>query len=150
MPQQTHLKRLENDLPVHPETALLDILHVQIHPLLKGEIIAVRGDLPVAAQAGGHIQALLFVVAVLLHLAGQCRAGANNAHITLQDVPKLRQLVEAGLADKLAHTGNAGVVLDLEHRAIHLVLVQQVVQFCLCVGAHGAELIEVEVDRKEN
>ena len=27
-PQQTHLKRLENDLPVHPEAALLDILHV--------------------------------------------------------------------------------------------------------------------------
>ena len=52
MPQQAHLERLKDDLPIHPETALLDIFHVQIHPLLKGEIVAVWGDLPVAAQAG--------------------------------------------------------------------------------------------------
>ena len=82
-----------------------------------------RGDLPVAAQAGGHIQTLFFVVAVLLHLAGKRRAGTDNAHIALQDVPQLGQLIEAGLADKLAHTGNAGVVLDLEHGTIHFVLV---------------------------
>ena len=61
-----------------------------------------RGDLPVAAQAGGHIQTLLFVVAVLFHLSGKCRAGTHDAHITLQDVPQLGQLIEAGLADKLA------------------------------------------------
>ena len=66
-----------------PEAALLDILHVQIHPLFKREVVAVRGDLPVAAQAGGHIQTLLFVVSVLLHLAGKRRAGANDAHIAL-------------------------------------------------------------------
>lgn len=72
-----------------------------------------RGNLPIATQAGGHIQTLLFVVAVLLHLAGKCRAGANDAHIALQDVPQLGQLIEAGLADKLAHTGNARVSLIL-------------------------------------
>ena len=129
---------------IHPEAALLDIFHVQIHPLLKREVIAVRGNLPIATQAGCHIQTLLFVVAVLFHLAGKCRTGSNDAHITLQDIPQLRQLINAGLADKLAHTGNAGVVLDLEHGTIHLVLIQQIVQFCLCVGAHGAELIELE------
>ena len=69
---------------------------------------------------------------------------SNDAHIALQDVPQLGQLIEAGLADKLAHTGNARVVLDLEHGTIHLVLIQQIVQFCLCIGAHGAELIELE------
>lgn len=53
MSQQTHLKGLKNDLPIHPEAALLDVLHVQIHPLLKREVVAVRGDLPIAAQAGG-------------------------------------------------------------------------------------------------
>mgnify|MGYP006955619280 CR=1 FL=1 len=144
MPKQAYFERLKNDFPVYQEASFLDVFHIQIHPLLKGEIVAVWGDLPVAAQAGGHIQTLPFIVAVLFHLTGKCRAGANDAHITLQDIPQLGQLVDAGLADKLAHTGNAGVVLDLEHRAIHLVLVQQIVQFCLCIGAHGAELIELE------
>ena len=53
-PQQTHFEGLKNNLPIHPETALLDILHVQIHPLLKSEVVAVRGNLPVAAQAGTY------------------------------------------------------------------------------------------------
>lgn len=74
----------------------------------------------------------------------QRRTCPNNAHITLQDVPHLRKLINTGLADKLAHTGNAGVVLNLEHRTGHLVLIQQVVQFCLCIGAHRAELIKLE------
>ena len=101
-PQQAHLEGIKNNLPIHPEAALLDVFHIQIHPLFKREVIAMRGDLPIAAQAGGHIQALLFVVTVLLHLAGKCRAGANDAHITLQNIPQLGQLIEAGLADKLA------------------------------------------------
>ena len=103
-----------------------------------------RGDLPVAAQARRHIQTLLLIIPILLHLAGQGRPRANDAHITLQNVPQLRKLIQTRLADKLAHAGNAGVVLDLEHRTIHLVLVQKVVQFCLCVRTHGAELIELE------
>ena len=144
MPQQAHLEGLKNNLPIHPEAALLDILHVQIHPLFKREVVAVRGDLPVAAQAGGHIQALLFVVAVLLDLAGKCRAGPNYAHIALQDIPQLRQLIDAGLADKLAHTGNARVFLDFEHRTIHFVLVQKVVQFCFRIRTHGTKLVEPE------
>ena len=116
MPQQAHLEGLKNNLPIHPEAALLDILHIQIHPLLKREVVAVRRDLPIAAQARRHIQTLLFVVAILLDLAGKCRAGPNYAHIALQDIPQLRQLIDAGLAGKLAHTGNARVFLDFEHR----------------------------------
>ena len=73
-----------------------------IRDSLKREVIAVRRDLPIAAQAGGYIQTLLFVVTVLLDLAGKCRARANDTHITLQDVPQLRQLINTGFADKLA------------------------------------------------
>ena len=67
--------------------------------------------MPIAAQAGSHIQTLFFVVAVLLHLAGKCRAGTNDAHITLQDIPQLRQLIEANRTDDPSDRRDPIVVL---------------------------------------
>ena len=144
MPQQAHLECLENDFPIHPEAALLDIFHIQIHPLLKREVVAVRSDLPIAAQAWRHIQTLLLIIPILLHLAGQGRPRANNAHITLQDVPKLRKLIQTRLANKPAHASNSRVVLDFEHRAVHFILAQKVVQFCFRIRTHGTKLVEPE------
>lgn len=144
MPQQAHPECPENDFPVHPEAALLYIFNVQVHPLLEGQIVPVRRDLPIAAQARCHIQPLLLIVPILFHLAGQGRTRANDAHITLQDVPKLRQLIETGFADKSSHTGNARVVLDFEHRAVHFVLLQQIVQLCFRIRTHGTKLVKLE------
>lgn len=70
MPQQAHPECPENDFPIHPETAFLYIFNVQIHPLLEGQIIPVRRDLPIAAQARCHIQPLLLIIPILFHLAG--------------------------------------------------------------------------------
>ena len=101
-------------------------------------------NLPVAAQSGGDVQPLALVVAVQLYLPGQCGARPHDAHIALQHVEQLWQLVQTGLAQKTSHPGNAGVALDLEHRAVHLVLAQQLIQLLLGVRAHGAKLIQPE------
>ena len=99
-------------------------------------------DLPIAAEARRHIQTLPIILGILLHLTGKCRARTHDAHIALQDVPQLRQLIDAGLADKLTHTSDPRVFLDLEHRAIHLILVQQIIQFRLRIRTHRTELVE--------
>ena len=103
-----------------------------------------RRDLPVAGKAGCHVQPLPFIGRVLGYLAGQRRARAYNAHIALEDVHQLRQLVDAGLADEMAHTGDARVILHLEHRAVHLVVLQQIVELALGVRAHGTKLVQPE------
>ena len=36
-------------------------------------------------------------------------AWTNQAHITFQDVPELRQFVDAGFADDVSDTGDAGI-----------------------------------------
>ena len=76
----------EDDLPVHPEAALLDVFQIQRHPLVKAHLVTVGCDLPVAAQSGGDVQPLALVVAVQLYLPGQCGARPHDAHIALQHV----------------------------------------------------------------
>lgn len=108
MTKQHGAEGAEDDLPVHREAALVDVLDVQVHPLFKAQLVAMRCDLPVAAQAGGHIQPLPLIGGILCDLTGQCRARADDAHFALQHVEELGQLVDAGLAQELAHPGDAG------------------------------------------
>lgn len=103
-----------------------------------------RRDLPVAAQTRGHIQTLTVILRVLLDLTGQGRAGADNAHVTFQNVPQLREFINTCFADELTHTCDTGIVLDFEDRAIHLIFFQKAIQLCFCIRAHGTELIELE------
>ena len=50
------------------------------------------------------------------------RTRADEAHLALQHVPELRQLVDARGAQEAAHARDARVVLDLEERAVDLVV----------------------------
>ena len=85
---------------------------------------------------------MALVLLVLVHCR---RASAHKAHIAAQYIKKLRQLVNARLADELAHLGHAGVVLHLEHQAVHLVLGHQLLFALLGVHVHAAQLVDVEV-----
>src|SRR3712207_7664510 len=42
--------------------------------------------------------------------------GTNDAHLTTHDIPQLRQLVDARLADEVANAGDARISLRLEDR----------------------------------
>ena len=65
----------------------------------------------------------------------------HKAHVALQNVQQLRQLVQAGAAKQLAYPRHPRVIVNLEHRAVHLVLLHQLGQHGLGVYAHGTELI---------
>ena len=84
------------------------------------------------------------VALVLLIFVQRRRAGANQAHIAAQDIKELRQLVDAGLADELAHLGDAGVILHFKHQAVHFVLGHQALFAFLGIHIHAAQLVDVE------
>ena len=53
---------------------------------------------------------------VLCHFLGQRRARAHHAHVALEHVQELRELVDGELTDKLAHLGDSRIVLHLEDK----------------------------------
>ena len=81
---------------------------------------------------------------VLLDLAGQRRARAHHAHVALEHIEELGQLVEGILAQKAAERGDARVVGDFEQHAVALVHVHHVGAALLGVADHGAELDAAE------
>ena len=81
----------------------------------------------------------------LVDLPAQRRAGADEAHVALQDVEQLGQLVEAGAAQDVADLGDPGVTGQLEQRARALVVGLHGGQPGLGVDAHRAELEHPEL-----
>jgi len=38
------------------------------------------------------------------------RPGSNDAHVTLNDIPELRDFIEPGSAEKIPYPGNSGII----------------------------------------
>ncbi|MNB81945.1 hypothetical protein D3C75_287440 [compost metagenome] len=118
----------------------MDISQIQLHHFIKAYTVS-GIYLPVSGAARCNKQPLLVVIRILRHLFNERRTGADQTHMAHQHVPELRQFIDARLADEFSDPGNAGVILDLEHRPAHFVVCHQVSFELLSIGNHGPEFI---------
>ena len=81
---------------------------------------------------------------VLPHFVGSGRSGPDQAHLAAEDVIKLRQLVDVGVAEPCPEVRHARITRHLEHRATHLVVSAQRVELALGVGHHRSNLVQLE------
>src|SRR5258708_2068711 len=138
--QQHRLQRMENDVVVERHGHILDVIKI-VFELGDGvfQSIAVFViDLRPSGDAGADAMALAVVrnlLAERLYELGTFRARPDNRHLALQNIVKLRQLIEAYPADESANGGHAGVVFLRPNGAGARFRVQ----------SHGAELINGEV-----
>ena len=73
------------------------------------------------------------------------RAGPDEAHLSAEHVQQLRELVDREAAEERPDACDARIVLDLEERALGLVLLLELGLQRLRVRAHRAELEHVEL-----
>src|SRR5580692_1213792 len=109
------------DFHVKPERPFIDVFDIHLHPLLERDRIPAV-NLPKAGDARTNTEAApLPIFAEQLIVAHGHGARSDEAHIPLQDVPKLRQLVEAGSSQETADWRNSRIVLDFKYRPGHLI-----------------------------
>src|SRR5258708_21588426 len=136
--------RPQQDLQIQPERNVAHVFAVVLHPLFEADL-GTAADLPKAGQPGLDAQADGVARPVLLDLARQRRPWSNQAHLPLEDVDQLRQLVEARPAEERADLADPWIVTHLEDRSIGLVVGQDFSQALLGVRVHRAELVEAEM-----
>src|SRR5437867_3071730 len=79
---------------VEPERHLAHVLTVELHPLVETDIGS-TADLPQAGQAWLHLKPDQIARPVLIHFARKGWPRADQAHVALEHVEELRQLIEA-------------------------------------------------------
>ena len=123
--------RPHEDLHVHQERALAGVHEVerdllredradvvgQRVVLVEDPALAEKGDLREADEARPHAEDLVVLEAVVGDEVRRLGPRADEAHVTAQDVPELRQLVELGLGEERADPRQAIVLVHRERDA---------------------------------
>ena len=128
-------ERTKKTLAVEKETLTLYVFAVEGRLHGNFQFVATV-DLRPAGQAHGYVVGTVLVTFCnQVVLVPQCRARADDAHGPFENVEHLREFIEAGLAEEPAHLGNPLLgVAQLMGRGV-----------LGGVGAHGAELVDVEM-----
>lgn len=128
----------EDQLQIRDDGHVVDVHQVEFQFLI-GIRVVFAVDLGIAGEAGFDLKAEPEVreeLIVLLRDLRPFRSGSHHAHVPFQDVPKLRQFVQAALADEPADRRDA-LILVPGREAGHAVL--------LGIHPHAAELIDGEL-----
>lgn len=138
---------LEQIHKIYPYGPVADVPGVHGDAFFVGGVAAAAG-LPHAGDAGQDHAVLAEVFAVALDLGRDDGPRADETHVAADDVPELRELVEAGLAQEGAELRDARVVLELEVGFPFLaglgVLGEVFLEGLLGVRDHGLELVARE------
>src|SRR5258708_629114 len=105
--------RLQKNLEIEREVPIFDISAVQADRFFKGRVLP-RGHLPESRYARFDVEPSQMFQTVALVIVYRMRPWANQAHVTGQNVPELRNFIKAVLAEKLPNPGHAWVVTNLE------------------------------------
>ena len=129
------LDGLDHDDEVLNQAVVLDVHEVVDEFVVRGGVV-LGEDLGEAGDAGLDVVAVGVLGVLRGELLDEVRAlgaRADEAHVAVEDVPDLRQFVEAGGADEGADARDARVVVGRELRAREF----------LGVDAHRAELVDL-------
>src|ERR1043166_792333 len=86
----------EEDLEVERRRPVVDVLQVELHPAVEVDVVA-AADLPEAREPRLHRQPSSVPPVIRRDLLGDRRPRPDQAHVALQDVPELRDLIEREL-----------------------------------------------------
>src|SRR5947208_2952041 len=76
-------------------------------------------DLCPSGDAGPDVEPMQLLVVVLVDLITECRPRADDRHVTADDVPELRELVDAQAAQEASRSRDSAVTLvDRKPRAL--------------------------------
>ena len=103
----------EQDLQIEPERHVPDVPHVELYALRPRHFLAAVNLRP-ACDAGTEVEHMLLmlgVLGILPRVICKCRARSYPCHIALEYVYHLGQLIDAGLAEDIAHLCDARVIV---------------------------------------
>src|ERR1035438_10549073 len=91
----------QKNLPIQSERPIINVLHIEFHPGFKVHVVA-AADGPQAGETWTHTQAAALPPLIAGDFAGYGRTWADQRHITAENVPKLRPLIDRKLAEVAA------------------------------------------------
>src|SRR5690606_9938046 len=137
----------EEDHDVAPEAPVVDVTHIQVEHFEHAEAVA-PADLPEAGDPRPDGESAQVTWWIEVDFPLQSRPGADDRHVSAEDVDQLRELVEAQTSQPSSDGSHSGVVVQLEDTVLcgRVFVAEQLTRAQLPVGGvvvvhdHGPEL----------
>ena len=84
------------------------------------------------------------VLAEALIVSYRQRTRSHQAHVALQHINQLGQLIDARLPQELPYRSNARVIFDFEHGSTDLIELFETRHIVFGIHDHGSELVDGE------
>src|SRR3954470_5392156 len=124
---------------IKPNAPAFDVGEIQSNIVLKRRARP-GGDLPQAGEAGGDIEPFEMLQTVLLIIIKRVRPGTHQAHVAAENIPELRQFIQAIAAQPISHSGETWVGSNFKTWPGTLIAWAQAVLQSVCVHHHRPEL----------
>src|SRR4029079_17581489 len=134
-PAEEGERRPQQDLQVDLRRAMLDVPDVELDPL-RPRKLRTAVHLGPAGEPRAEVETVALVLVVLLDLVAERGPRADHAHVSAQDVPQLRELVDRRAAEDAADARDPPVAPVDRISRTH----------ALRAHDHRPELEDVEVD----
>src|SRR5205085_6811567 len=122
----------------------------EIHNVLEVDDRASAAHLPQSCDSRLCIQATEVVILICREVRLEERTRTHQRHVAPENIPKLRQLVEAPPAKQCAQSRHARILWNLEQPRIASVIeMRELVLLGICANAHRAELEHSEASAAE-
>ena len=123
---------------------MINVAKIELYDFIKVFDIAPSADLPQAGQTRCHTDSSAVVLIIFVEFILCRRSCADQTHITLDDIPELRELIQTCFTDEVADLCDTRIIGHLEHEAAHLIVFFQFLLPLFCIDVHGAEFINLE------
>src|SRR3989442_5635724 len=140
--------RAEQNLEIEAQRPAVHVEEVHLHPPLEVHGVPPT-DLPEAGDPGSHGEAPALRALDLTRLVHRQWPRPHQAHLALEDIEELGELVEGKLPEEPAGAGAPRVTRRLEDRPGPVVEVVDLVAHPLRVLDHGPELVHQEAPAVE-
>src|SRR5437588_476904 len=134
---------LQENLEIQPHRPVVDVKQIKFNPAIEFQA-ATSFERPQAGQAGSNAQTAALPALVLLDFMGQRWAWPDQRHVSAQDVPKLRQLVQAEHSHRAAYGCTPRIVAHLEYGTVNFIQSFQMWKHFVRIVNHGAEFEQGE------
>src|SRR5438876_3260739 len=132
--------RAQQNLEIEAQRPVVHVEEVHLHPPLEVHGVAPT-DLPEAGDPGSHGEAPALGALDLTRLVHRQWPGPHQAHLPLEDIEELGQLIKGELPQEPADSGEPRVTRRLEDRPGPVVEVADLIAHPLRVLDHGTELV---------
>src|SRR5437763_8984353 len=129
---------------IEPKIPFPDVVKIESNVSFERWVLS-RCYLPQSGHSRSNVKPREIFNSVAIHIIWRMRAWTHEAHVPDEDIPELRQFIQAVAPQEMANASDSRVLRDFEERARPFISRAKIIFESVRLGNHGAKFVANEL-----